>query len=50
MTAYLFRRFELQLYETIEGRDILTTRDSFIGMTDSASPGVRVKIVRERDN
>ncbi|KAF2092800.1 cytochrome P450 [Rhizodiscina lignyota] len=50
MTAYLFRRFQVELYETIEERDVLTTRDCFIGMTDASSPGIRVKIVRERED
>jgi len=45
--AYIFRRFEMSLFETIEERDVLTTRDCFIGLTDLKSPGIRVRIMKE---
>ncbi|KAG4029628.1 hypothetical protein MFRU_015g01640 [Monilinia fructicola] len=46
--ALLVRRFEFQLYETSHDRDIEIVRDCFIGEPDPQSPGVRVRVVRER--
>ena len=45
--AYVFRRFDMELFETTEERDVLTTRDCFIGLTDVTSPGIRVRITKE---
>ena len=41
-----FRRFEFELYQTTI-RDVLPTRDFFIGITPADSKGVRMKVVRE---
>jgi len=46
--AVLVRRFEFSLHETIRERDVDLTRDCFIGDTSLDSPGVRVKVVRQR--
>jgi hypothetical protein len=48
MTARLFRRFELELYETTEERDVLTRYDCLIGIPEWNSKGIRVHIKRER--
>ena len=44
--AVIFRRFELELYETGE-RDVRTVHDYFLGVVEEGSKGVRVRIVRE---
>ncbi|KAI9760261.1 MAG: hypothetical protein M4579_001775 [Chaenotheca gracillima] len=45
--AAIFRRFDLQLFDTNWDRDIKITKDCFLGEPSSASPGVRVKVLRE---
>ncbi|KAG9195020.1 hypothetical protein G6011_00140 [Alternaria panax] len=45
--AMIWRKFQLELYDTVESRDVLTTHDCFLGMTDLTSGGVKVKIVGE---
>jgi cytochrome P450 len=35
------------IYDTVESRDVLTTYDCFLGMTDLKSEGVKVKVVSE---
>jgi hypothetical protein len=47
MTAQLFRRYEMELYETYEDRDVTTRFDYILGMADKTSPGIRVKIIGE---
>ena len=47
--AYVLRSFEMEPYETIKERDVETTNDCFIGMTDLKSVGIRVKVVKELD-
>jgi cytochrome P450 len=47
--VYVFRSFEMETYETIKERDVETTNDCFIGMTDLSSVGIRVKILKELD-
>ena len=42
MIACLFRRFELQLYDTVRERDIDVRRDCFLGQPSPASRGVHV--------
>jgi hypothetical protein len=44
----LFRRFDLQLFETYRKRDIDHVRDCFLGEPDPQSPGVRVKVTSDR--
>ena len=43
--ACLFRRYELELYDTVRERDIDVVRDCFLGEASLESPGVRVKVV-----
>ena len=43
--ACLFRRYELELYDTIRERDIDVVRDCFLGEASLDSPGVHVKVV-----
>jgi N-methylhydantoinase B/oxoprolinase/acetone carboxylase alpha subunit len=45
--AMLWRRVELEIYDTVEERDVLTTNDCFIGMTDLKSEGIKAKIIGE---
>lgn len=40
----LFRKFDLELFETTRARDIDVVRDSFIGEPCRSSRGVRVKV------
>ena len=46
--AYVFRRFDFELFDTIAPRDVDIVRDSFIGMVDGRSQGIRVKVVCDR--
>ena len=46
--AVIFRRFDLQLFDTIRARDVDTTRDFFLGQPSADSMGIRVKVKRER--
>lgn len=43
--ASLFRRFDLQLVDTVRERDVDAVRDCFIGEPSPHSHGVRVKIL-----
>ncbi|KAF2727331.1 cytochrome P450 [Polyplosphaeria fusca] len=45
--AYAVRCLEMRVVETVEERDVLTTNDCFVGMTDLGSEGVKVEIVGE---
>ncbi|CAG8953030.1 hypothetical protein HYFRA_00003223 [Hymenoscyphus fraxineus] len=45
--AMLFRRFELELFDTIRERDIDLQRDCFLAEAMPGSQGVRVKVVGE---
>jgi hypothetical protein len=45
--AMLWRRLELEVYDTLEERDVWTTNDCFIGMTDLESEGVKVRVLGE---
>ena len=42
--ACLFRRFDLQLHDTIRGRDVDAIRDCFIAETSPMSLGIRVEM------
>jgi hypothetical protein len=46
--ACLFRRFDLELYDTIRERDIDIVRDCFIGEPSPQSKGVRVKVTQDK--
>ncbi|KAL8947877.1 MAG: hypothetical protein Q9222_005892 [Ikaeria aurantiellina] len=41
----IFRRFDLELYETTKERDVEYVGDGFLGMHNPQSPGIRVKVV-----
>jgi hypothetical protein len=45
--AAIVCRFEFQLFETYRERDIDYVRDCFLGETDPASPGVRIKVIAD---
>jgi len=42
--ACVLRRYELELFDVSEERDILASRDCFIGEPQLSSPGVRVSM------
>ena len=42
--AVLFRRFNFQLFDVVQERDIDNVRDCFVGETSHQSRGVRAKI------
>jgi hypothetical protein len=44
--ATIFRRFDLELHDTVRERDIDIARDSFLGEPSLGSKGLRVKLVR----
>ncbi|ORY17178.1 cytochrome P450 [Clohesyomyces aquaticus] len=45
--AYLFRTLEMEIYNTVEARDVLTTNDCFVGMKDLKSDDMKVKVLGE---
>ena len=45
--ATLFRRFELELFDTYRERDIDNVRDFFLGEPHPDTRGVRVRVLRE---
>ncbi len=47
-SAYVFRRFEFELHDTVASRDVEIARDSFIGMVDGKSKGIRVQVTADR--
>ena len=48
--ATILCRFDLQLFETLWERDVEHTRDCFLGESDRASPGIRVKVTADSGN
>jgi len=46
-TAKLFRRFDLEIYETTEEKDVFTKHDFLLGHTSLDSTGIRMKVVRK---
>jgi cytochrome P450 len=48
MLATVFRRFDLQLVDTIHERDVKIVRDCFIGETDPDTRGVNIKLTKMR--
>jgi hypothetical protein len=46
--AAIFRRFDLQLFDTTFERDVETVRDCFLTEARLESQGIRVKVVGER--
>ena len=47
--ATVFRRFELELFETDRHRDIDSSRDYYVGVPSSNSPGFRVLLAKDMD-
>ncbi|KAL8882352.1 MAG: hypothetical protein Q9198_000640 [Flavoplaca austrocitrina] len=45
--AAVFRRFDLELYDTERLRDVKSTRDCFTGEASKGSRGVRVRVIGE---
>lgn len=43
--ALLWRSLRMELWDTVEKRDVLTTYDCFIGMADLKSEGIKVRIL-----
>jgi len=37
----------MEVFDTVEGRDVLTTNDCFLGMPDLGSEGIKVRILGE---
>ncbi|KAH9826728.1 Cytochrome-P450 [Teratosphaeria destructans] len=46
--ARLVTRFDLELYETVRERDVDVARDCVLGLPSAGSPGIRVRVVRDR--
>jgi hypothetical protein len=47
--ATIFRRFDFELFETTRAQEIDTARDCFLAETVPGSVGVRVKVVKVRE-
>ena len=45
--ATVFRRFKLELFDTLRERDVAHSRDCFLGKSSVGSQGVRVKVCVE---
>lgn len=43
--ALIWRKLDLETYDTVEERDVLTTHDCFIGMPDLKSEGIKARVV-----
>jgi cytochrome P450 len=43
--ALLWRSLRMELWDTVEKRDVLTTYDCFIGMADLRSEGIKVRVL-----
>jgi len=37
----------MEVFDTVEGRDVLTSNDCFLGMPDLGSEGIKVRVVGE---
>ena len=48
--AMVWRRFRMEIFDTLEERDVLTTNDCPIGTTDLKSEGIKVRIIGEVDD
>jgi cytochrome P450 len=48
--AMVFRKVEMELYDTSEERDVLVSNDCFIGMADLKSEGIKVRILGETED
>ena len=45
--AMIWRRFQFDIWDTVETRDVLTNHDCFLGLPDLSSEGVRVRVIGE---
>ncbi|OAL02174.1 putative benzoate 4-monooxygenase cytochrome P450 [Phaeosphaeriaceae sp. SRC1lsM3a] len=43
--ALIWRRLDIEIYDTAEERDVLTKHDCFLGMTDLSSEGIKIKVL-----
>jgi hypothetical protein len=43
----VWRNVEMEVWDTLEERDVQTTNDCFIGMADLKSDGIKVRILGE---
>ena len=46
MLSTLFRRLDLELYDTIQERDVDVVRDLLVGEASPESKGVKVRLAR----
>ena len=46
--ARVMTRFDIDLFETVRSRDVDVVRDCIIGLPSAESPGIRVKIKKDR--
>ena len=46
--AYIFRRFEFESFDTIASRDVETSNDCFVGMTNLKSEGIKIMVTQDR--
>ena len=46
--AMVWRWWRMEVWDTVEERDVLTTNDCFVGLTDLKSEGIKVRILGER--
>lgn len=45
----LWRRLDLEIYDTVEERDVLTSHDCFIGMADLKSEGIKARVIGDAE-
>lgn len=48
--AHIVTKFEMELYDTALERNVEIRHDCFIGVTDTSSPGIQVKITEVLGN
>lgn len=46
--ASIFYRFDFELHDTIQARDIDFTRDAIVGLATKGTKGMRMKVIRDR--
>jgi hypothetical protein len=45
----ILRRFNFELFDVVEERDVRTVRDCFVGLESPQSKGIRFKVVGKRE-
>ena len=40
----------MEIYDTVEERDVLTKYDCFLGMTDLSSEGIKIRVLGDAKN